>query len=227
MLRPVNAKILIQQTSGSPDVSIVENAVYGNFDLILMGARGTRGFKSLFMGSVTRSVVNKSPKSVLVTRPPIWEESEKMTILFATDGSDSALSTARALSHMPFADDAELTIMNVIDSYIADIPERFHMEMDDKIKQDVANARTVEYETSEKIIEKTKPYLTNTFTRADTITKIGDPSIAILEQAEKLKADVIAVGYNGTRGQKGTMGSISRRILRHAPCSVLISKAAQ
>jgi nucleotide-binding universal stress UspA family protein len=118
-----------------------------------------------------------------------------------------------------------MTIINVIDSFIADIPERFHLEMDDKIKQDVANARTLEYETSEKIIETTKPHLTNKFSNADTITRIGDPSIEILEQAEKLKVDIIAVGYNGIRGHKGMMGSISRRIFRHAPCSVMIGKA--
>jgi nucleotide-binding universal stress UspA family protein len=225
MLQPANAKIVTQQADGSPDVSIVQNASYEGFDMIIMGARGIRGLKSLFMGNVTRSVVNKSQKPVLVTRPPKWEESETMKILFATDGSDASIAAAQLLSSLPFPEDTEVTLMNVIDSYISEIPERFHMEIDDRIKQDVADARTLEYETSAGIIQKTKPHLSEQLQKTDFLTKIGDPSIEILEQAEKIKADIIAVGYNGTGGKQGMMGSISRRIFRHAPCSVLISKA--
>jgi nucleotide-binding universal stress UspA family protein len=46
-----------------------------------MGARGIKGIKSLFIGSVTRSVAIKSPKPVLVTKLPVYEKPDKMKII--------------------------------------------------------------------------------------------------------------------------------------------------
>jgi len=39
-----------------------------------------------------------------------------------------------------------------------------------------------------------------------------------------IKADIIAVGSRGLRGIKGALGSVSRHVLNHAECSVLIGK---
>jgi nucleotide-binding universal stress UspA family protein len=54
--------------------------------------------------------------------------------------------------------------------------------------------------------------------------KVGDPATEILEAAAALDADIIAMGSRGLRGIKGTLGSVSRHILNHAECSVLIGK---
>ncbi len=224
ILKPVKAKVSILEEDGYPDTTIIDVAVSFDADLIVMGARGIKGIKSFLIGSVTRSVAINSPKPVLVTKPLPVESPGKMNVLFATDGSSSSYATARILTSMPFPDNTELTIMNVAWSAVSDIPERFAIEIDEKIKEGVAKARAIEFEKSEKIIEQTKQHLRKSFAKINGITKGGDPSVEILNEAEILKADIIAAGSRGLKGIKGMLGSVSRRILGYSKCPVLIGK---
>ncbi len=224
ILKPAEARISTALVEGFPDKAIIEAAVTSDVDLIVMGARGIKGIKSLLIGSVTRSVAINSPKPVLVTKPPLREIHDRMRVLFATDGSDSAHATAALLASIPFPENSELIIMNVVRSAISDIPERFIMEINDKIKEDVAKARTIELEKSSGIIEMARPYLSGRFSRIEGLTKVGDPSIEILNAAEVFGTDLIAVGCRGLKGIKGMMGSVSRSILNHSQCPVLVGK---
>ncbi|NOY38775.1 MAG: universal stress protein [Nitrospirae bacterium] len=226
ILKPAEARISTALVEGFPDKAIIEAAVASDVDLIVMGARGIKGVKSLFIGSVTRSVAINSPKPVLVTKPPLREIPDRMRVLFATDGSDSAHATAAFLASIPFPDDAEVIIINVLRSAISDIPERFIMEINDKIKEEVAKARTLEFEESSRIIEKARPYLSKKFNKIEGITKIGDPSIEILNAAGVFGVDLIAVGCRGLTGIKGMLGSVSRRIISHSQCPVLVGKTS-
>jgi len=60
---------------------------------------------------------------------------------FATDGSESAVATAKLLAAMSFYDDFEITVLNVQRSAFYDIPERFAIEIDDRMKEAVADRR--------------------------------------------------------------------------------------
>lgn len=225
MLKDVKAKVSVEEKEGCPDTTIVESAVDSGVDLIVMGARGVKGIKLFLLGSVTRSVANNSPKPVLVVKRTEWETPRKMKILFATDGSASGVETARLLAAMPFYSDFEITILNVQWSTFYDIPERFAMEVDDRMKETVAVHRKGELEKSEKILEEAKSYLTGKYENPQTMIKFGDPSAEILSAAEQLQADIIAVGCRGLKGIKGMLGGVSRNIVIHAKSSVLIGKA--
>ena len=225
ILKDVKAKISVIEMEGYPDTSIVESAVSSDAGLIVMGARGVKGVKLFFLGSVTRAVVNSSPKPVLVVKRTEWETPRKLKILFATDGSESAVATARLLAVIPFYPDFEITILNVQRSAFSDIPERFAMEVDDRVKDTVAKRRQEESVESEKILGIAKGHLTDRYETVQTITRFGDPSYEILSAAELIKADIIAIGCRGLRGIKGMLGSVSRNILIHGKSSVLIGKA--
>jgi nucleotide-binding universal stress UspA family protein len=225
-LKRVPAKISAAIIDGSPEEYIVNIAEESGMDMIVMGARGIKGIKTLFVGSVTRVVASRSTKPVLIVRAPIGERKCGMKILFATDGSDYSLSTARFLSSLPFAEDTEVTILNVIWSKFSDIPERFSLEVNEKMKDVVADARRLEFAQSEKIIEKSGDYLTKRFKHIAVLSRVGDPSEEILKTAESFDADMIAVGCRGLKGIKGMMGSVSKNILNHAKCSVLIGKTS-
>ena len=225
MLKDVKAKVSVIEMEGYPDTSIVESAVSSDAGLIVMGARGVKGVKLFFLGSVTRAVVNSSPKPVLVVKRTDWETPRKLKILFVTDGSDSAVATARLLADIPFYPDFEITILNVLGSAFNDIPERFAMEVDDRIKETVAARRKEEIAESEIILDNAKGYLKGRYETIQTITRFGDPSSEILSAAELMKADIIAMGCRGLKGIKGMLGSVSRNILIHGKSSVLIGKA--
>jgi len=224
ILKPLPAKISTQSMEGYPDKSIIEVAESLGVDLIVMGARGLKGIKQLIVGSVTRSVAISSPKPVLVIKPPQFEATAKMKILFATDGSDHANAVGAFLASMPFHRDSEVTVLNVVWSAVSDIPERLTLEIGEKIKEDVARARAIEYKASEKFLEPAVKYLKERFPNVDGLTRVGDPAAEILSLAEESKTDIIVVGCRGLKGVKGMLGSVSRNILMHSKCSLLIGK---
>jgi nucleotide-binding universal stress UspA family protein len=227
ILKPVKAKICTAIIEGSPEECIIDAAMDSNMDMIVMGARGIKGISSLFIGSVTRSVAIKSPKPVLFTKLPVCERPGKIKILFATDGSDHSFATGEFLSKIPFHDNTEITILNVMPSEFLDIPETFAPEM---VKQFVGLAekfRSMRRIESERITHQAGEYLGKKFRRMDVLSEVGDPSTEILKTAEALKTDVIAVGCRGLRGITGMMGSVSRNVLSHSRCSVLIGKTCR
>ncbi len=225
ILKDVKAKVSVEEKEGYPDSTIVESAAASDADLVVMGARGVRGLKLLILGSVTRAVVNNSPKPVLVVKRTEWDTPRTMNILFATDGSESAVATAKLLAALPFYDDFRITVLNVQHSAFYDIPDRFAIEIEDRTKEAAAERRKQEFAESEKILEDAKKYLSGKYKHLQFISKFGDPASEILSTAEQMRADTIAIGCRGLRGIKGMLGSVSRNVVTRSKSSVLIGKA--
>lgn len=53
---------------GYPASEILEEAEFGEFDLIIMGSRGLGAFSRTFLGSVSNKVLNYSKSDVLIIR---------------------------------------------------------------------------------------------------------------------------------------------------------------
>jgi len=227
ILKHMPAKVSTESMEGYPDKTIIEVAETLGVDLIVMGARGLKGIKQLIVGSVTRAVAISSPKPVLVIKPPQFDASAKMKILFATDDSDHANAAGKFLASLPFHRDSEITVLNVVWSAVSDIPERLSLEMGDKIKEDVARARSLDFKASEKFLEPAVEYLKERFPNVNGLTRVGDPATEILSLAEESKTDVIVAGCRGLKGVKGMLGSVSRNILMHSKCSLLIGKTCR
>ena len=223
ILKPLGARVSTAIKDGAPERYIVDLARDYGMDMIVMGARGIKGLKTLIVGSVTKEVALNSGIPVLVTKLPVAENTP-LRILFATDGSDSAMATAKFLSAFPFPEGTEVTVLNTVWSDFQDIPERFVMEVDERIKEIMGARRSGEIDESQKILKEAVEVLERSFSIVQAVSKIGDPSVEILKAAESSRTDVIAVGSSGKRGIKGMLGSVSRNVLNHASCSVLIGR---
>jgi nucleotide-binding universal stress UspA family protein len=189
-----------------------------------MGARGLRGLATHIVGSVTKTVAAKAHTPVLIVKSPKQELKDNVKILFATDGSQYSDATANILASIPFPDNTDLTILNVSFSTLYDIPDQLSMEVDSRIKNILASTHEEGSRISYEITGKTYELLKDRFARSDRITKFGDPPDEILSVAEDIGADIIALGSSGKRGILKTLGSVSRYVLNHAKCSVLIGK---
>ena len=222
-----SARIIKEEEEGVPEDEIVKRAKARDVDLIVMGARGIKGIASLFLGSVTRAVAIQADRPLLVTKPHQENICRPLKILFATDGSDSAQATAHLLSRMPFMQGSELTIMNIAWSSFASIPDRYAVEVNDMMKNELAKIRMMESERAEKVIDKAKAQLAERFGPVHALIKGGDATEVVLKTAEEMRADLIAVGSRGIKGRKGMLGSVARRILDRAKCSVLIGKEGE
>ncbi|MBF0559181.1 MAG: universal stress protein [Nitrospirae bacterium] len=227
ILKPLAANIGVAIQEGAPEKCIIDAAVNSDEDMIVLGARGIKGAESFFVGSVTRSVANDSPKPVLVVKPRVNTASDTMRVLFAADGSDHSYATGEFLSEIPFPDDTEVTILHVIWSNVLDIPVRFAMEADERTKEFMTATSEMEFAKSERITEQAAEHFNRRFKKVHILSKVGDPSAEILSTAETIGADVIAMGCRGLRGIKKIMGSVSRNILIHSKSCVLIGKACE
>lgn len=225
ILNPVKARVSTAVSEGPPEQCIMEAAASSHADLIVMGARGIKGIKSLFLGSVTRSVAHKATKPVLVIKPAACAPAAGFKILFATDGSDHAVDTGKLLARLPFPDNAEIIILHVIAApFDLHIPESFHPGIHERVVEVETRAREREFNNSERVLGQAREYLAKRFSNVDAFSEVGDPSSEILRVAESAGSHIIAVGCRGMRGLKGLMGSVSRNVLTHARCSVLIGK---
>lgn len=60
---------------------------------------------------------------------------------------------------------------------------------------------------------------------AEFVAVTGAPADVLVEEAEKRGADLIVVGRRGLNGaERLVMGSVSSKVARTAPCSVLIAR---
>ena len=230
ILKPVQAGISVEISEFSPsectpDQCIMNSARASKADLIAMGARGIRGLASVFLGSVTRLVTAHSSLPVLVVKHEKKRTAGPLKILCAVDGSTYSRAACEFLSSLPFPDDADVTLLHVIASAFADLPERYSLEINDRIRETVASARTHEFAESKRILEEARTSLEKRFRAVSVLSKPGDPSMEIVSTAASGEMDVIVAGCRGLRGMQGMiMGSVSKNVLIHAPCSVLIGK---
>lgn len=54
----------------------------------------------------------------------------------------------------------------------------------------------------------------------------GDPAEVLVQEAERLGAELIVVGNVRMQGPSRVLGSVGSHVLRHAPCDVLVVKTA-
>ena len=224
VLKPIPAKLTPLLMNGHPDRCIVDTAAGSDVDLIVMGPKRLKGIKSRIVGSVTKSVSVTSPKPVLVIKPAQGESSGRIRILFATDGSDYSRKAGEILNLMPFHPDTEVTVLHVVTPAFYDIPDKFMERIDAGVREDMEKYGSMEQEESQDVIAQTSEYLGSRFSHIYKLIRTGEPSDEILNAANELGADIIALGSKGMGGFRGIVGSLSRYILSVAECSVLIGK---
>jgi nucleotide-binding universal stress UspA family protein len=74
----------------------------------------------------------------------------------------------------------------------------------------------------ESLVEKAMAAIRAAGVTAKSHTVTGDPADALLEVAEREKADLIVVGNRGMHGMTRVLGSVPNKVSHRAKCSVLI-----
>lgn len=194
---------------GTPHQAIVDLAETENSDLIVMGAKGSGFLERVLLGSVTRRVIGHTTRDVLVV--PLHASLGWGKLLLATDGSPSSLAaTARALE-LAQAHKAELQVLSVPEpaSPALVVPEILEETL--KKAEDTVNQVKVEAEALG--------------LRVQAMVREGAPYKAITDQARKEQGDLIIMGSHGRTGlARLLMGSVTERVIGHAPCPVMVVK---
>ena len=133
-----------------------------------------------------------------------------MKILVAYDGSESA--------HRALDQAAELAQSNGADVCVVSVAEPLP-------QFGRAGAMLVPEEEQERIHElaDAKKALTEKGVSAKVVERKGDAAAMIIEEAEKEGTDMIVMGTRGLNSaQRWLVGSVSSRVVQHAPCNVLV-----
>ena len=150
-----------------------------------------------------------------------------MHILVPTDGSDIALeATTRGLKLL--ADATRVTLLDVVSDLPNDTgggiegPILTPDQADELQKSEESNATRSMDETEAAIKAVLAPGVT-----IEQRTEMGDPAAMICSVARDLGVDAIVVGSHG-KGflSRVLLGSVSEHVTRHAPCPVLVVRAA-
>jgi len=138
-----------------------------------------------------------------------------MKILIAHDGSAQADKALQEASKMAVLMAAEITIMTVA-------PDLCLTEVSDSECKLITESLFSEAEGS---MKKVTTDLAAMGIKADIVIKDGHPAEKIIDTAEEIGADLIVVGSHGRHGAKRFfLGSVSAKIVEHAPCHVLVIK---
>ena len=196
---------------GEPYETIVDVAEDEGRDLVVMGVKGARFPERLVVGSTTARVIGFCSQDVLVVPEKVavsWER-----ILLATDGSEySRKATAKALDLVQ-SSGGTLKVVSVLEisPHIYAVAPEFTEE---KIKLPKQYVKEV------KDLAASRGILAEDFVRE---AEFADQ--VIIELAQKNNIDLIVMGSHGRTGLKRLlMGSVTERVIGHAPCPVLVVK---
>jgi nucleotide-binding universal stress UspA family protein len=207
---------------------IVAQARDGGADLIAMTTHGRGGVGRMWLGSVADRVIRASPVPVLLVRPvePVTAGAVPLKrVLIASVGSDSddrvldAAVTVAGLSGVTYALTHILlpspTIAAVDPAVgpppneMAGVPARLTPEHDD---------------AAQHYLDWMAEPLRNEGASVQThVTRAGSVALAILDKAQEVQADLIAVG-TAARSPVARLflGSTADKVVRSAACSVLV-----
>lgn len=138
-----------------------------------------------------------------------------MRILIAHDGSAHADKAHQEASKLAVLMAAELTIMTVA-------PDLSLTEVSDSECKLITNSL---YSEAEGSMKKVTAELAAKGIKAEIVIQDGHPAEKIIDTAKEIGADMIVVGSHGRHGAKRFfLGSVSAKIVEHAPCHVLVIK---
>jgi nucleotide-binding universal stress UspA family protein len=197
---------------GEPSQRLVAVAEAERCGVVVMGRRGRSRLERAMVGSVTARVIGLGSADVLVV--PLGAAIGWDTILVATDGSGSSVGAARTAVDFASSYGAKLHAVSVVD-----VPDEFHAEAPAVV---------------DRLIEKARGYLAGVRALADaagvgcaTAVREGASAEAIVRLAAEITASLVVMGSHGRTGLvRLLMGSVTEKVIGHAPCPVLVVKAA-
>jgi len=196
---------------------IVDEARLMSADLVVVGHRGHSTWESLLLGSVSAEVVDQAPCPVLVAR------GERLgPVILADDGSTYARAAEAALLHWPIFGGLPIDIVTVAEQ---PFPYAVPVEsMDYSLAIDsYASESKAAFAAATAEAGAVAGRLRAAGLDASSEVRSGDPAHQIIAAAIAHDAGLVVVG---TRGQTGLrrliLGSVARKVLLHAPCSVLV-----
>jgi nucleotide-binding universal stress UspA family protein len=216
----LKAEVIIVE--GDPLVAIAREAAERRIDLIVMRSR-RRPYAAALLGSTAETLCRTAPCPILITHPREQEwggvtgnEVSLRRVLVAHDfSSDSELALSYGLS-LAQEYQCELHLLHVLPPRVrSEAPEIAMLPLSAETAFDEAVNR----------LRRAAPNEAYLWCKVKQAVREGHPYRELLDYAEDQNIDLICMGASGTGfGMHALFGSNADRVLRQAPCPVLIAR---
>ncbi len=206
---------LIAAPHRSADVAICAEAMANGADLIIAGRHGEHRLSERLLGTVTERVVRHAPCSVWVAHPATREPPVLTThIVAATDLSEASLAAVRAAAMLGGAFSSWVTLVHSYDVF----PPLDMLRRDEAPDEPHAFGERVA-----QALEKLRTEQLDGVPAGVKVLRDKSTVTAICDFASDQGADLVVTGTHGRSGvSRLLIGSVAERVIRHAPCSVLV-----
>ena len=226
--------------AGNPAEVLTQYASEHKKDLIVMGARGLRNTLGILLGGVAQQVVEYADRPVLVVRAPYHR---LQSVVLVTDGSPCGERAGDYLAHFPLAAQAEIEVLHILPpppipqsvllaqtwpagyerGMVVDVQEE--REIEAQMAHEEVEGRQLLDRTCQRLLEQgLNPALGENL---QTQLLRGDAATEIIEHLHSHETDLVVCGSRGLSSVRGwLLGSVSRKLLHYANCSVLVVRGA-
>lgn len=183
-------------------------------DLVVLGARGARGFRDQLIGTTAERLIERLPCDVLAVRKPA--RATYRMVLACVDASPAAAQALRRA--LALAPDAEVHALHAFEPPLADLlrSSRLHALAADHVATERRRAR-------EALVE----FLRDAGVDADRVKlslKTGYPPHVIERAVSRIAPDLIAIGHHTSPLAEPFLGSVAKHVLRIDACDVLVTR---
>ena len=213
---------------GDPKTAIAQEAAERRIDLIVMRSR-RRPYAAALMGSTAESICRTAPCPVMITHRPEQEWGEQDWAGVTTN----EIGLQRVLVAYDFSSDSELALsygLSLAQEYQAEVhmlhvlPTRLVRPASPEIAFLPSGAENGFREAASRL-QSSVPPETRVWCDVKHAVREGHPYREVLSYADEQNIDLICMGASGTGfGMRALFGSNADRVLRQAPCPVLITR---
>ena len=217
----LNWEGLVAENAGDVGKTIVREATKHEVDLIVMRSR-RRPHAAALLGSTAETVFRNAPCSVLVTHPQ-----EREWVSYSTGEID----LNRILVAHDFSSDSELALkygVSLAQEYQAELHLLHVLSKEERDQPEVAWAQAGSestYKNAALQLQTAIPQEAFLWCKIVNAVSCGNAYQEVLTYAKEHDIDLICMGAGGTRFILGVLfGSNTNRVLRQAPCPVLVAR---
>lgn len=215
---------------GHPAEALAKFADQCRADLIVAGAVGLRATLGILLGGVAQQLVEYARWPVLVVRAPY---AGLQRVVLVLDGSPQALRALDYLTRLPLPAGTETHVLQVIAPI--EVPAPIHLESVTMMPMPIEPGPAAELVAAEQAAREeaeAEAALAEAAARlqaaglpATTAIRRGDAATEIMAYARGVDANLIIAGSRGLSAIAGwLLGSVSRKLVHYAACSVLLVK---
>ncbi len=210
----------------SPAEAILNEARRFRADAIVLGWRGHGAFARLLAGSVSRAVSERAKCSVMVVRAgtPLPAAGPRRFVI-GFDGSESSRKTIRFLARLAAPRGNAVTLVQVLQTQLSPPLSQETSEVRVQMRTALERRSAELRRRAERRMRTAAALLERRGWHVNLHLPSGDPLHALLAEARRSRAEVLALGARGVTGLRGALlGSVSGGALNQSPLPVLIAR---